>query len=174
MTPLVFKSVEMWDDLFSCFGKKKAAGKAFAIPEIILRKVRSGEISNVVALVGSGVNASAGVPDLRDHSSYVMRDLQRIYDLPRPQAVFDQEFFLENPAPLWHLAAQYASSKVKPTSSHWFIGLLNHKGILRRLYTTNVRISMIECAKEEDLHYCVTGRRTLSRCWTRRRRYRRS
>ena len=78
------------------------------------------------------------------------------YGLPTPESVFDLDFFQKNPKPFCTLAktlfpdvyvpketqkahkTQDLKLKYKPTRTHHFLGLLEAKGILRRVFTQNI------------------------------------
>ena len=78
------------------------------------------------------------------------------YGLPTPESVFDLDFFQKNPKPFCTLAktlfpdvyvpketqhahkTQEIKLKYKPTRTHHFLGLLDAKGILRRVFTQNI------------------------------------
>ena len=59
-------------------------------------------------------------------------------DLPRPEAVFEIDFFRENPLPFYYLAHELYPGKYRPTVSHCFVRLLSDKGILLKLFTQNI------------------------------------
>ncbi|PIO74522.1 transcriptional regulator, Sir2 family, partial [Teladorsagia circumcincta] len=60
------------------------------------------------------------------------------YNLPDPQAVFDISFFHENPEPFYALSKELFPENLKPTPCHYFVRLLEKKGILRRWFTQNI------------------------------------
>lgn len=100
-------------------------------------KLKEGHYHKVIVLAGAGISVSAGIPDFRSPGSglYETLDLQR-FQVPSPQAVFDIDFFRNNPKPFFMLSKElfYARS-YKPTISHYFIKLLSKKGLLHRCYT---------------------------------------
>lgn len=57
------------------------------------------------------------------------------YNLPCPEAVFDIEYFRKNPKPFFQLAKELYPGAFIPTPSHYFVKLLNEKGLLLRHYT---------------------------------------
>ena len=59
-------------------------------------------------------------------------------NLPRPEALFDVAFFQNNPEPFYKMANELLPGSCFPTTSHYFMTLLNNKGRLRRVYTQNV------------------------------------
>jgi NAD-dependent SIR2 family protein deacetylase len=63
-----------------------------------------------------------------------IKDLQ----LPRPEALFDVDFFQNNPFPFYTMAKELLPGSHPPTKSHYFLKLLSDKGFLSRVYTQNV------------------------------------
>ena len=61
------------------------------------------------------------------------------YKLPYPEAVFDMDYFVINPRPFFTLAKHlYPSGRHRPNNAHYFIRLLQDKGLLLRVYTQNI------------------------------------
>jgi hypothetical protein len=67
------------------------------------RYVRSRPARRIIVLSGAGVSTAAGIPDFRTPGTGLYSNLQK-YNLPRPEAVFDIQFFLQNPRPFYQLA----------------------------------------------------------------------
>merc|ERR1711916_284343 len=74
----------------------------------------------VCLCTGAGISVSAGIPDFRTPGTGLYDNLQK-YDLPKPEAIFDINFFREDPTPMHH-----------------FIKLLDSKDMLLRCYTQNI------------------------------------
>lgn len=81
--------------------------------------------------------SAAGIPDFRSPGSGLYDNLQK-YNLPHPQAIFELDFFYDNPKPFFTLAKELYPGTFKPTVCHYFIRLLNEKGMLLRHYTQNI------------------------------------
>ncbi|XP_023954883.1 NAD-dependent protein deacetylase sirtuin-2 [Bicyclus anynana] len=103
----------------------------------IVKWIKSERCQNVITLSGAGISTSAGIPDFRSPETGLYHNLQK-YNLPQPQAIFEINFFRENPKPFFTLAKELFPGRFKPTVSHYFIRLLHEKGILLRHYTQNI------------------------------------
>eukprot|EP01097_Dermamoeba_algensis_P007550 TRINITY_DN478_c0_g1_i6.p1 TRINITY_DN478_c0_g1~~TRINITY_DN478_c0_g1_i6.p1 ORF type:complete len:176 (-),score=31.52 TRINITY_DN478_c0_g1_i6:563-1090(-) len=88
-------------------------------------------------MTGAGISVAAGIPDFRTPGTGLYDNLQK-YNLPEPTAVFDIEFFRENPKPFFLLAKELYPGNFKPTKTHYFIRLLHEKGLLLRNFTQNI------------------------------------
>ena len=87
-------------------------------------------------MVGAGISVSAGIPDFRTPGTGLYDNLQK-YDLPHPTAVFELDYFRENPSPFYLLAKELYPGQYPPTPTHHFIHLLHKKGILLRCFSQN-------------------------------------
>ncbi|NXU94960.1 SIR2 deacetylase, partial [Xiphorhynchus elegans] len=82
-------------------------------------------------------NGTAGIPDFRSPGTGLYANLQS-YDLPYPEAIFEISFFKQNPEPFFALARELYPGQFKPTVCHYFMRLLQDKGLLLRCYTQNI------------------------------------
>jgi len=60
------------------------------------------------------------------------------YNLPHPTAIFEINYFKNNPKPFFTIAKDLYPKKFKPTPVHYFIRLLYEKKLLLRSYTQNI------------------------------------
>jgi len=125
------------------FGKKLSLGAGTSILgddlsiESVARAIRSGKVNKVVVLSGAGISVAAGIPDFRSKGTGLYDNLQK-YDLPYPEAIFELEFFEENPKPFCVLAKGLYPGSFDPTPAHYFVRLLHEKGMLLRNFTQNI------------------------------------
>ena len=84
---------------------------------------------NIIVLSGAGISTASGIPDFRSPDTGLYDNLQK-YNLPFPEAIFDLDYFYENPLPFFTLAKELLIDDYNPTKTHYFIRLLNEKGIL--------------------------------------------
>ena len=140
----------------------------------IVEYIRDGKAKNIIVMAGAGISTSAGIPDFRSPGTGLYDNLQK-YDLPRPTAVFDINYFKQNPKPFFTLAKELYPGSFKPTISHYFVKLLEQKNLLLRHFTQNIdtleRVANISSEKIVEAHgafhtgHCVTCRKEYSQEW---------
>lgn len=106
----------------------------------------------VIFMVGAGISTGAGIPDFRSPKTGLYHNLQSL-DLPYAEAVFDISFFKSNPKPFYTLAKELYPGQYVPTKFHYFMRLLQDKGLLHRVYTQN--IDTLERVAGVDAEYIV-------------------
>ncbi|XP_053672053.1 NAD-dependent protein deacetylase sirtuin-2-like [Anopheles nili] len=121
----------------------------------VLKHWKNGGFKKVVTMVGAGISTSAGIPDFRSPDTGLYNNLMK-YNLPYPQAIFELEYLYQNPKPFFTLAKELYPGTFKPTPSHYFVRLLEQKGLLVRHYTQNIdtleRIAGISEEKIVEAH----------------------
>lgn len=89
----------------------------------IAEYIKAGKARRIVVMCGAGISVSAGIPDFRTPGTGLYSNLQK-YKLPRPEAIFDLDYFYKNPMPFYDLARSLYPDNFKPTPGHMFIRLL--------------------------------------------------
>lgn len=121
----------------------------------VIKRWKDGGFKKIVTMVGAGISTSAGIPDFRSPDTGLYNNLLK-YNLPYPQAIFELEYFYQNPKPFFQLAKELYPGTFKPTPSHYFVKLLEEKGLLIRHYTQNIdtleRIAEIKGEKIVEAH----------------------
>uniref|UniRef100_A0A1B6LHU5 Deacetylase sirtuin-type domain-containing protein n=1 Tax=Graphocephala atropunctata TaxID=36148 RepID=A0A1B6LHU5_9HEMI len=103
----------------------------------LLRKIH--DSNKILVMAGAGLSTPSGIPDFRSPESGLYNNLQR-YKLPYPEAIFDLNFYANNPGPFLDLARSIypGAGNIKPNIGHYFVRLLEVKGKLLRMYTQNI------------------------------------
>ena len=113
----------------------------------IAKLIQSGEIHNIIVMVGAGISVASGIPDFRSPKVGVYSSIEKIAELhdKEPTFVFDMDTFENDPRPFWWMFSKIwpATSAALPTPFHFLIRLFNDHGMLLRCYTQN-----IDCLEE--------------------------
>ena len=129
----------------------------------VAAKILDGEIDQIVVLAGAGISVSAGIPDFRSPGSGLYDNLGK-YNLPSPEAIFDIDFFDQNPYPFFRLAGELFPGKFRPTPTHYFLTLLEHKQVLRRVFTQNIDTLESVAGLPEDRYVACHGNFSSNTC----------
>ncbi|XP_030057057.1 NAD-dependent protein deacetylase sirtuin-3, mitochondrial [Microcaecilia unicolor] len=117
--------------------------------------LKNKQCQRVVVMAGAGVSTPSGIPDFRSPGSGLYSNLQQ-YDIPYPEAIFELDYFFQNPKPFFLLAHELYPGNYRPNSAHYFLRLLHDKGLLLRLYTQNIdgleRVAGIPPSKLVEAH----------------------
>jgi len=94
--------------------------------------------NNIVVMAGAGLSTASGIPDFRSPNTGIYSNLSK-FNLPYPEAIFELEYFKQNPKPFNTWAKEFFPGvNYLPNKGHYFIKLLEEKGKLSRYYTQNV------------------------------------
>jgi len=99
--------------------------------------IASDKCQNIIVMTGAGISTAAGIPDFRSPGTGLYSQLEK-YNLPHPQAIFELDYYKENPEPFCMLAKEMWPGNYNPTISHHFLCLLEKKGLLLRSFTQNI------------------------------------
>ncbi|CAJ0932377.1 unnamed protein product, partial [Mesorhabditis belari] len=131
--------------------------------EGVVEFIKTEKPKNIIVMTGAGISTSAGIPDFRSPGSGLYDNLQK-YDLPSPEAIFQIDFFEKNPEPFFTLAKELFPEDLKPTPCHYFIRMLEKKGLLRRWYTQNIDSLEYLTGLPEDKVVTAHGNHHTSTC----------
>lgn len=93
--------------------------------------------AKVIFMVGAGISTPCGIPDFRSPKTGLYSNLSKL-GLPFPEAVFDIDYFEENPKPFYTLAKELYPGNFKPSKFHYLMKLFENKGRVRRIYSQNI------------------------------------
>ena len=105
--------------------------------EMLVKGLREGAYRRILVLTGAGVSVSAGIPDFRTPGTGLYSQLEE-YNLPYPEAIFTIDYFIKKPEPFYKFAKHFDLEALHATPTHYFIKLLNDKGVLWRNMTQNI------------------------------------
>lgn len=131
--------------------------------EKLAEYISLGKIKKILVLSGAGISCSAGIPDFRTPGSGLYDNLEK-YNLPYPEAVFDLNFYQNNPMPFVSLAKElWPGRKHSPTLGHSFLALLDKKNLLVRNYSQNIDgLELLAGVSEDKIVECHGHFRTAS------------
>ncbi|XP_016091808.1 NAD-dependent protein deacetylase sirtuin-3-like [Sinocyclocheilus grahami] len=105
--------------------------------DTIGRLMKLGRVRNIVVVAGAGISTASGIPDFRTPGTGLYANLAK-YDIPYPEAIFNIDYFSDNPHPFFSLAKELFPGHHRPNYVHYFIRMLHQKGLLLRMYTQNI------------------------------------
>ncbi|TNN40086.1 NAD-dependent protein deacetylase sirtuin-3, mitochondrial [Liparis tanakae] len=117
-------------------GSRSASSPRGALASVA-RLVKLGRCQNVVVVAGAGISTASGIPDFRTPGTGLYANLEK-YDVPYPEAIFNIDYFSNNPQPFFSLAKALYPGSHRPNYIHYFVRMLHHKGLLLRMYTQNI------------------------------------
>ncbi|KAI0661969.1 DHS-like NAD/FAD-binding domain-containing protein [Cubamyces menziesii] len=110
--------------------------KARDVPSVV-EHIKSPACRRICVMLGAGVSTAAGIPDFRSPGTGLYSNLQRL-NLPYPEAVFEINYFRENPVPFYTLARELYPGRFRPTITHTFVKLLADHRLLDTCFTQNI------------------------------------
>lgn len=101
----------------------------------LIEALQKGE--KAVFFLGAGVSTSCGIPDFRSPKTGLYAQLQRL-KLPYSEAVFDIDYFRNDPKAFYTLCDELYPGKFFPSTFHFLLRLFQEKDLLQRVYTQNI------------------------------------
>lgn len=69
----------------------------------LINGIKAGTYKKILVMTGAGVSVSAGIPDFRTPGTGLYSQLEE-YNLPRPEAIFTLDYFINKPEPFYKFA----------------------------------------------------------------------
>ena len=118
--------------------------------------------NNIVVFSGAGISTNCGIPDFRSENG-LYKMIEKKYNLPYPEAIFDINYFKKNPEPFFNLSKGLFSNKVRPSKCHEFIAWLENIGKISLIVTQNIDMlhkkagskKVIECHGTYSTAHCI-------------------
>jgi len=93
---------------------------------------------SIVCMAGAGLSTASGIPDFRSPNTGIYANLKK-YNLPYPEAIFEINYFRENPRPFNTWAKEFFPGvNYLPNKGHYFLKVLQDKGKLLKYFTQNI------------------------------------
>jgi NAD-dependent SIR2 family protein deacetylase len=92
---------------------------------------------HIAVFTGAGISTSCGIPDFRSENG-LYNIVKKKYNLPYPEAIFEINYFKDNPKPFFELSKDFFSNNVQPSISHKFIAWLEEKNKISIIVTQNI------------------------------------
>ena len=105
--------------------------------EDLVQGLKEGRFRKILVFTGAGISVSAGIPDFRSPGTGIYDNLQE-YNLPNPEAIFTIDYFIKKPEPFYKFAQHFDLTKYNATPTHYFVKMLQDKGILWKNMTQNI------------------------------------
>lgn len=96
-----------------------------------------GKSKKITVFTGAGISTNCGIPDFRGPNG-LYNSVQKKYGLPYPEAIFDINYFRQNPEPFFNISKELFSTKISPSISHNFIAWLEKKNKIALVITQNI------------------------------------
>ncbi|OHD15857.1 MAG: silent information regulator protein Sir2 [Spirochaetes bacterium GWD1_27_9] len=125
--------------------------------------------NNIVVFTGAGISTNCGIPDFRGANG-LYSFVAKKYNLPFPEAVFEINYFKENPKPFFDLSKEMVSAEIKPSLAHKFIAFLEEKCKISLVMTQNIDMlhqkagnkKVVECHGTYSTATCLNCRQKYS------------
>jgi NAD-dependent SIR2 family protein deacetylase len=110
---------------------REKAEKQFTYKKLVTG-LKARAFKKIVVCTGAGISVSAGISDFRSKDVGLYDNLEKMgYKLPSSESIFTLNYFNIKPEPFYKFANDFLDcSKFDPTPTHYFIKMLQDKGIL--------------------------------------------
>lgn len=118
--------------------------------------------NHIIVFTGAGVSTNSGIPDFRGPNG-LYKTIQKRFNLPFPEAVFEINYFKNNPEPFFKLSKEMFTDEIKPTLFHKYIAHLEKRGKIELVMTQNIDMlhqkagskNVIECHGSYITGHCL-------------------
>mmetsp|Transcript_3417 Transcript_3417/g.7110 ORF Transcript_3417/g.7110 Transcript_3417/m.7110 type:complete len:418 (-) Transcript_3417:1331-2584(-) len=124
--------------------------------------LKSQEFKKIAILVGAGISVSAGIPDFRSPGIGLRASLMEL-SVETPETLFEINYFRSNPDVFFKVIHRLIGD-FKPTPTHYFIKLLEQKGLLVQCYTQNIDGLEVRAGVDRDLVTHAHGHLEAAHC----------
>jgi NAD-dependent histone deacetylase SIR2 len=123
--------------------------------------------NKITVFTGAGISTSCGIPDFRGPNGlYTL--VQKKYNLPYPEAIFEINFFKKDPKPFYNQSKELFNTNIKPSLTHKFIAWLEEKNKIALVMTQNIDMlhkiagnsKVIECHGTYSTAHCLNCQKT--------------
>ncbi len=118
--------------------------------------------NKIIVFTGAGISTNCGIPDFRGENG-LYSIVQSRYNLPYPEAIFEIDYFAENPEPFFNLSRDLFLEVPAPSKAHEFVAWLEEMDKISLVVTQNVdmlhhragSIKVLECHGTYRTAHCM-------------------
>jgi len=127
--------------------------------------LKSGKFKKISFLTGAGISTSCGIPDFRSENG-LFKQMQEKHKLKGPEEFFSLDFFKSNPKPFYEFAKGFDICKYNPSTTHYFMKFLEHKGLLNIIFTQNIDGLELKAGVSKDKMVFCHGNMQEAHCFS--------
>lgn len=124
--------------------------------------LKASHFKKIAVMVGAGISVSAGIPDFRSKGG--LYETLKAKGHPKPEIVFDLGTFRKNPSLFYTVGGELDTSDKEPTLTHYFLKLLEDKGILMNVFSQNIDSLEVKAGLSSDKLVQAHGHFNSSHC----------
>jgi NAD-dependent SIR2 family protein deacetylase len=119
--------------------------------DAFIQNFKDEKYTKILVLTGAGMSVSAGIPDFRSPKIGLYAVLKEKYDMESPEEIFSIHAFNKKPEIFYDFAKGFDWDKYNPTPTHYFLRLLEKKGILFKNLTQNIDCLELKAGMAEEM-----------------------
>ena len=125
------------------------------------------ESKRILVFTGAGISTNCGIPDFRSKNG-LYNNIDQDSELPYPEAIFEIDYFKQNPYPFYKLTRSMLLQEFLPTKCHRFIAYLESKNKVELVVTQNIdmlhhkagSVKVLECHGTFRTAKCIECHKT--------------